>query len=639
MISSLRARLTLLLLISTLPVALLMLAAATDRRARAIEEIRNATSNTLRLVVQNQEQRVDQAHTLMQWLAVLPEVRSAIGGSPGACQERLKQLFAKTSDFSAFGIAMPDGRIVCRVPAAPTDASNTSSMTTTAPLNLASRAYFQRALSTKGFVIGEVQMGAVSGKLALSFAHPVLDAQGNVEFIVITGLDLKKMNTAIEALNLPSSSPFLILDQTGTIAVRFPNPTEWIGKKVNDEPLVQTMLAQKQGSTILLGPDGVERLYSFTPMRIDPTANLYAAVGVSTAEAFAEIDRLIMRDLAGLAVITLFALALAWWLSHVTLLEPIRKISATAQLIGAGNLTARTGLKNGSRELMGLAHTLDQMSETLQKRDHELRQLNLELEQRIQERTAQLQTSNARLSGFQNRLRQLATQTNTAIEAERTRIAREVHDELGQALTGMKMDLMAAKRRLDPSQAKALEKVDSAIHLLDETVHVVRRISADLRPGMLDDLGLVAAIVWQMREFEERTSLASTFTRKVTTDFFDRDVSITAFRILQEALTNVARHAQAHKVEIVLEDDGIELSMKVIDDGVGIGENQTYDVRSLGLMGMNERALRMGGSVDIQGTPGRGTQVIVHLPLRPTAGNQMIETVEPDEPIEATKKG
>jgi len=100
-ISSLRARLTLLLLISTLPVALLMLAAATDRRARAIEEIRNATSNTLRLVVQNQEQRVDQAHTLMQWLAVLPEVRSAIGGSPGACQERLKQLFAKTSDFSA----------------------------------------------------------------------------------------------------------------------------------------------------------------------------------------------------------------------------------------------------------------------------------------------------------------------------------------------------------------------------------------------------------------------------------------------------------------------------------------------------------------------------------------------------------
>ena len=116
-------------------------------------------------------------------------------------------------------------------------------------------------------------------------------------------------------------------------------------------------------------------------------------------------------------------------------------------------------------------------------------------------------------------------------------------------------------------------------------------------------------------------------------------MSITAFRILQEALTNVARHAQAHKVEIVLEDDGIELSMKVIDDGVGIGENQTYDVRSLGLMGMNERALRMGGSVDIQGTPGRGTQVIVHLPLRPTAGNQMIETVEPDEPIEATKKG
>ena len=620
MISSLRARLTLLLLLSTLPVALLMLAAATDRRLRAMEEIRATTSNTLQLIVQNQEQSVAQAHTLLQWLAVLPEVRTAVTGDATACQERLKQLFADTTGFTAFSIAAPDGRVVCRVPTTPSG----TPVTNTAPLNLATRPSFQRAFSTKQFAMGGVQLGRVSGQLALSFGYPVLDEQGNVEFVVITGLDIKKMNAAIEELHMPGNSSFLILDQQGTIAARFPNPTDWIGKKFDNEPLVQMILAKQSGTDVLVGLDGIERFYSYTPIQIDPTANMYAAVGVSTNEAFAEINRIMMRDLIGLATITLITLALEWWFSNITLLQPIQKISTTAQLLGNGTLTARTELKSGAHELVVLAQSLDQMSDMLQKREIELRQSNSELENRVQERTVQLQTSNATLQEFQMQLRQLAAQTNTAIEDERTRIAREVHDELGQALTGMKMDLAAAKRRMDPGETRAHDKINSALQLLDQTVHTVRRISAELRPGMLDDLGLVAAIEWQVREFEERTSIKCTFTHKMNVDTLDRDIGTSIFRILQEALTNVARHAQAQKVDIVLDDDAAELTMKVKDDGIGIGENQTYNVRSLGLMGMNERALRFGGSVNISGKPGKGTLVVARMPLQPTAPNAVV---------------
>ena len=309
---------------------------------------------------------------------------------------------------------------------------------------------------------------------------------------------------------------------------------------------------------------------------------------------------------------------------------------ATAKQLGSGTLTARTEIKTGAHELVSLAQSLDQMSETLQKREIELRQLNQDLEKRVEERTAQLQSSNARLHRSQVRLRQLATQTNTAIEAERTRIAREVHDELGQTLTGMKMDLAAAKRRLDPGDTRVRVKVDSAINLLDQTVHTVRRISAELRPGMLDDLGLVPAIVWHVREFEERTSIVCTFTSQVDTETFSRDVATTIFRILQEALTNVARHAQAHHVEIVLEENGDELTMTVQDDGIGIGENQASDVRSLGLMGMNERALRFSGSVEITGALGKGTQVVARVPLRATGPVATVplyilkSTIDPD---------
>lgn len=252
----------------------------------------------------------------------------------------------------------------------------------------------------------------------------------------------------------------------------------------------------------------------------------------------------------------------------------------------------------------------------------ELQQLNADLEQRVQKRTAQLQHSNARLLTFQKELRTLSQRQNEAIEEERRRIAREVHDQVGQALTSIKMDLSAAQRRLDPGQGQALDKIKSASRFVDEAIQITRRISSELRPGVLDAFGLEAAVEWQLREFEHRAGVVCALESNVDESVLSQDVSITAFRILQEALTNVARHAAATRVRVTLATAEGSLMMRVADNGKGIADESAIN-SSLGVMGMRERALTLNGDVVLSGAPGQGATLTLSIPLRGAADSDL----------------
>lgn len=212
-------------------------------------------------------------------------------------------------------------------------------------------------------------------------------------------------------------------------------------------------------------------------------------------------------------------------------------------------------------------------------------------------------------------LRSLAARLHGLLEEQRTRIAREIHDELGQFLTGLKMDLVWVGGRLSKSQSSLKEKTVSMACLIDRLVESVRRISTELRPGILDDLGLEAAIEWQAHEFQERTGIRTQFTSALGDAHLDRGLSTAAFRILQEALTNVARHANATKVTIDLRELDGELALMVEDTGVGIKSSEIADKQSLGILGMRERAHLFGGEVEIHGQKGRGTTVALRIPL------------------------
>ena len=209
--------------------------------------------------------------------------------------------------------------------------------------------------------------------------------------------------------------------------------------------------------------------------------------------------------------------------------------------------------------------------------------------------------------------RALAGRIEAAREDERTMIARDVHDQLGQALTALKLDVGWLQRRV---QDEALiEKLEAMARSADDILRSVRRIASDLRPGILDDLGLRAAIEWQAEEFEQRTSTRCTVRSDLTDLRLERNLATNVFRIFQEALTNIARHADAQHVEVALGLDHGSLRLEITDDGTGIPEVGPRGT-TLGILGMRERAWRLGGECTVRRRSPRGTVVTVVVPLR-----------------------
>jgi signal transduction histidine kinase len=229
------------------------------------------------------------------------------------------------------------------------------------------------------------------------------------------------------------------------------------------------------------------------------------------------------------------------------------------------------------------------------------------------------------LRRYRDQLRALATRLHTVREEDRTRIAREVHDELGQSLTSLKMDLSWIARRVskesppDDLHLSILDRLEQAMEQIDVTVQSVRRIATALRPGVLDELGLVAAIEWQGRDFEKRTGIRCVWSAPLSPIPIGPHEATAVFRIFQEMLTNVARHAQATVIRIQLAASHGSLILEVCDNGVGISEAALFSKDSLGLLGMRERASQCGGTIVVERPLEGGTMARLQLPLESEA--------------------
>lgn len=256
----------------------------------------------------------------------------------------------------------------------------------------------------------------------------------------------------------------------------------------------------------------------------------------------------------------------------------------------------------------------------------ELQTANEELEKRVAQRTNQLQAANKELEReigerrqANEQLRQLSAHLQSAREEERTRVAREIHDELGQVLTVVKMDLSLLEQNLAERGNKNLgndlaNQMHATSKLVDESIQKMRRIIQELRPGILDHLGLLAAIEWQAKEFQAHTGIECHLDAKEDEIKLDLDRTTAVFRIFQETLTNIARHAHATRVDIRLEKTD-HVTLEVQDNGVGIAQSELPNEKTFGILGMRERALEFGGEVEVHGEAGRGTTVRVRIPL------------------------
>jgi PAS domain S-box-containing protein len=218
-----------------------------------------------------------------------------------------------------------------------------------------------------------------------------------------------------------------------------------------------------------------------------------------------------------------------------------------------------------------------------------------------------------RTSGEQ--MRDFAARLEAVREEERTRVAREIHDELGQSLTALKMDLswLQTKSR---TAAETRKKLQVCIKQVDDTIESVRRISAELRPSILDNLGVIPAIEWQVSQFRARTGIRASFSSNAEDLHLSMEVSIALFRVVQEGLTNVMRHAHASRVQVNLTASEEKIRISIEDNGVGMSRTREKHLKSLGIVGMKERISRIGGDFSCSSEIGKGTRLDIEVPVR-----------------------
>jgi signal transduction histidine kinase len=244
---------------------------------------------------------------------------------------------------------------------------------------------------------------------------------------------------------------------------------------------------------------------------------------------------------------------------------------------------------------------------------------NAVLVRKLEEKSLELGERNEQLRLANEQLRALTARNETIRENERTTIAREIHDVLAQDLTSLKIDLVwlakrAAKAIDDQTRGTMVARIADAVAQTDTAITTVQRIATELRPVILDSLGLPAAVEWQAEDFARRSGLICR-TQAPQGSTLNRECATAVFRILQESLTNIARHARATEIDVQFVEDPDLVTLSIADNGRGITTAQIADSRSIGLVGMRERAQAFGGSVEITGAPGGGTLVRVRIPL------------------------
>ena len=580
--TSLRGRLLTVVLCALAPALLFVLWGAGRERSRALSAATAEGQRLLRIFALGHQASLGVARRILAEVGAIVEERGGLP-DPRSCGERLARLRRIEPRFASFSFAAPDGTIVCSAPGA-------------APgVTLADRPYFRRLVETGRPQTGEFQIGRLSGKPALAFAVPVAGGDVRLRSVAVASLDLDWLSELAAKAPPPSGWELFLLDREGTILAHDAG-TGRIGT-----PLLpaKRFFAETRSwrSERFVQPAGRPEFFLFEPLSDGGEESGVLALQVSGAALYEPARQALVRQLLMLALVALVSLAGVFFLGDVLLLSRVKRLVAAATRLGAGDLSARSGLSRERGELGELAAALDEMAAGLESNEVERNRA-----------AEELRRSNERLRALTSRL-------ETLREEESIRIAREIHDDLGQSLTGLKMDLGALARALPAGAPDAArERIRGMGELVDATVETVRKISGELRPHLLDPLGLVAALEFALDRFGERTGVKTRLDAAAGDEGLDARRATALFRIFQEALTNVARHAGATRVTVTLDAEGDDLVLRVSDDGRGAAPSDLEAPAALGVLGMQERARAAGGSVVVEGESGRGTRVTARVP-------------------------
>jgi signal transduction histidine kinase len=582
--SSLRGQLAAVVAAALAPALVFVLWGANRERNRALGAAEAEGNRSLSLVARGLEASLDVTRHLLEGTAGLLEER---GGrpDPSRCAPSLERLRRIEPRYASVLIALPDGTVVCSSPAG------------TEEVNLADRPYFGKALETNAFAMGEFQVGKLSEKPVVAFAQPVRDAKGGIASVAIASIDLDWLGGILGRLPAAPGIRLLLLDRAGTILARHPADGPAAGTPFPFASRLGKIADSTHAARGAADASGTVLFWEATRLARDGGTLGYLALGMPEEILFGAADRALSRQLLALGLVAVVALLGVWFFAQALLVSRLETLSEAARRLGEGDLSARSALPRGGGEIGMLSRAFDEMAGGLSRREAERDRAEADLKR----------TSDA--------LRALTERLDGVREEEGTRIARELHDEVGQALTGLKLDLAGLRRTLPEAARTAAEpRIAEMASLADATIERVRRISGELRPQLLDQLGLVPAVEAYLERFAGRSGVRTRLEASLDDTALDRRRATALFRILQEALTNVARHADARLVTVRLAPEGGEVVLTVQDDGKGIAEPPGL---SLGFLGMQERARAAGGRMTMDGAPGKGTTVTVRLPGRP----------------------
>jgi len=580
MMRSLRFRLVVLVVLALAPAFLLQLFNRTSDRAAEGRWVRLDALRVAQLLCSNLANYIEGARKQVETVAALPQARS---GDYAACNAILKHLVPEDAEFVNLGIIGADGRW-----------KSTATVYATPP-NPSEQQWFRETLVKKQFTIGGFHLDPQSKTPLLPFATPILNANGHPQAVAVVSLRLAALEQMLQNADLPAKAERMILDQRGVVIGRIPNGGKWLGHDVSRTPLVQAIFSQKTGVTEATGIDQMERIYSFTTISTDPENTMYAVIGIQKEDAFGPLDLALHRSLFSLAIGAIVAVIAAWLGGNAFVLRQIRALADAARKLAAGDLKARTAAPRGITEINQLGQTFNDMARQLEAREAER-----------DEALAALRTS-------EDQQRALSAHLQTVREEESRRIARELHDELGQVLAALKIELENLHSS-KPNDAETEQRIATLGKLANETIARVRKLCTELRPGILDELGAVAALQWLAEDFENRTGVPCTFLCRDPQLVIPMPRATALFRICQEALTNVMRHAEASSVTIELTSADGELRLLIRDDGHGFDSIVATPIHSFGILGMRERAALAGGHFYLNSTPSEGTVVSVSFP-------------------------
>ena len=584
---SLKTRLYLLVLAAFIPVAILIVFITEEQKTIETDAILNKTMLLTQAAADAENLQLESTRNL---LVAVAGAFQMVNGQTERLSGLMAELLGHAKGYAAFGIVDTAGHLLA--------GSDPSQM----EKDYGDRTWLAASLAQTSLNMGQYHGEHINGEPVLYFARPALDSSRKIVAVAFAALTLNRINRNVfeQLSDLPKGSQLTLLDETRGMLRYDVAAARWTVPQHLDLALQQQIVSRPSGTLVAADENGKLQIYAFARLESAFRSHQIAVVlSIPQKLAMAASKRIFTRNLALLVISALMAVLFIWWAADRFILRRVGAMVRASRRLATGDLRARIGPTGVRDELSHLAGVFDEMAGSLQMR--------IEREEQVMASLKRSREQFRRLSAYQNEVR----------EQERIRIAREIHDQLGQSLTILKMDLSWMKKNIPAEDTTMDEKMDAMSRVIREAMENLHAVTAELRPVILDDFGLAAAIEWQADAFTRRSGIGCHLENNGFEPQLSKDQATALFRIFQETLTNVMRHARADDVVVRLEERDGGLFFQVADNGRGITADEINAPNAFGLLGIRERLYPFGGRVTFEGRPGLGTRVTIRLPISP----------------------